>query len=158
WDRLARLWERQMQLTSWGPLLDHGVGFCFDCHHHLLYTNDLATLREVWPRLLRFADYLRSIRRRDGMLPVWEIGMPSVWIDHVAFRRQRDKRCAFNLYAAAAMKHALAPLAQALGDGGVDEAMTRFGDELLAATVRTYWDAGRGLFVNNLPFVREDNG
>ncbi len=34
YDRLARLVERQFDLTVWGPILDHGVGFTFDCWHH----------------------------------------------------------------------------------------------------------------------------
>ena len=41
YDRLARLMERQLQLTRWGPILDHGVGFNFDCYYAYLYTGDL---------------------------------------------------------------------------------------------------------------------
>ena len=29
-------------VSGWGPLLDHGVGFNFDCWHHYLYTGDAA--------------------------------------------------------------------------------------------------------------------
>ena len=58
YDRLARLFERQLQLNQWGPLLDHGVGFNFDCYYHYLYSGDLDDLREPYPRLLRFAQYL----------------------------------------------------------------------------------------------------
>ena len=60
YDRLARLMERQLDLTGWGPILDHGVGFNFDCWHHYLYTGDLDALREPYPRLLRFAQYLQA--------------------------------------------------------------------------------------------------
>jgi len=58
YDRLARLMERQLQLTSWGPILDHGIGFNFDCFYHHLYTGDLEALEEPYPRLLRFAAYM----------------------------------------------------------------------------------------------------
>ena len=73
------------------------------------YTGDLEALREPYPRLLRFAQYLQSIVGSDGLLPVENMGIPSVWIDHIAYQQQRHKQCAFNLYAAAAMEHALAP-------------------------------------------------
>ncbi|NOS71178.1 MAG: alpha-L-rhamnosidase, partial [Verrucomicrobia bacterium] len=116
YDRLARLVERQLDLSSWGPILDHGVGFNFDCWHHYLYTGDLDALREPYPRLLRFAEYLRMLAERDGLLPVEDLGIPSVWIDHNAYKLQRHKQCAFNLYAAAMFQHALAPLARAVAD------------------------------------------
>ena len=66
YDRLARLVERQFDLSGWGPILDHGVGFIFDCWSHYLYTGDLEALREPYPRLLRFARYLQRLvgRRR----------------------------------------------------------------------------------------------
>jgi hypothetical protein len=69
-DRLARLMQRQMGTTVWGPILDHGVGFNFDCWQHYLETGDIDSLREPYPRLLRFARYLESIRRDDLMMPV----------------------------------------------------------------------------------------
>ncbi len=111
YDRLARLVERQFGLTGWGPLLDHGVGFVFDCWNYYIYTGDLEALHEPYPRLLRFADYLHGLWEKGGrrLLPVEDIGVPSVWIDHNAYERQRHKQCAFNLYAAAMLENALAP-------------------------------------------------
>ena len=72
-------------------------------------------LNEPFPRLLRFAQYLKSLIGPDGLLPVENIGVPSVWIDHQAYRQQRHKQCAFNLYAAAMLQHALAPLCRLFG-------------------------------------------
>jgi hypothetical protein len=46
YDRLARVMERQINMTIWGPLLDHSVGFGFDCYHHYLYTGDLTAVRQ----------------------------------------------------------------------------------------------------------------
>lgn len=156
YDRLARIMQRQVQLTGWGPILDHGVEFNFDCWHHYLYTADLEPVREAYPRLLRFAEYLRGIRHGDGLLPVENLGVPSVWIDHVAYRQQRHKQCAFNLYVAAAMEHALAPLCRAFGDEAQAAAIRRFGREVQSATVRQFWSGDRGLFVNNLPWLADE--
>ena len=153
YDRLARLIERQLDLTSWGPLLDHGVGFIFDCWHHFQYTGDLDALREPYPRLVRFAAYLQGIVAADGLLPVENTGVPSVWIDHVAYQRQRHKQCAFNLYAAAAMQHALAPLCRAFRHEAQAEATRRFGAGLEAAAVAKFWNPEQGLFINNLPWL-----
>jgi hypothetical protein len=156
YDRLARLVERQLDLTGWGPILDHGVGFNFDCWHHWQYTGDLDALREPYPRLLRFARYLRSLAGRDGLLPVENLGIPSVWIDHQAYPRQRHKQCAFNLYAAAMLQHALAPICRAFGDASQGDAATAFGQRLEAAAVRAFWSRERRLFVINLPWRGEE--
>jgi hypothetical protein len=158
YDRLARLVERQLDLSGWGPILDHGVGFNFDCWHHYNYTGDREALREPYPRLLRFADYLRGIRDRDGLLAVENLGIPSVWMDHAAYQRQRHKQCAFNLYAAAALRHALAPIARAFGDTKAAGAAEDFAGALASATVRRYWDRAARVFVNNLPWAREEKG
>ncbi len=156
YDRLARLMERQLELTGWGPILDHSIGFAFDCWHHYLYTGDLEPLKEPYPRLLRFAEYLRNIVGREGLLPVEHLGIPSVWIDHNAYRRQRHKQCAFNLYAAAMLTHALAPICRAFGDEYSAEWAIEFGRKLLAAAVRRFWSPDRGLFLNNLPWLSEE--
>jgi hypothetical protein len=156
YDRLARLVERQFDLSGWGPILDHGVGFNFDCWSHYLYTGDLDALREPYPRLLRFAQYLRSLVGADGLLPVENLGIPSVWIDHAAYQRQRHKECAFNLYTAAVMQHALAPICHAFGDAAEAETADQFGQDLLRATVRKFWSRRRALFINNLPWLAEE--
>jgi hypothetical protein len=156
YDRLARIWERQLGLTRWGPILDHGIGFNFDCYHHYLYTGQLEALREPYPRLLRFARYLESILDRNGLLPVENLGVPSVWIDHAAYRRQRHKQCAFNLYSAAMLEHALAPICRAFGDSERAGAAAAFGQRLRAATVKHFWSEERNLFVNNLPWLAEE--
>jgi hypothetical protein len=156
YDRLARLVERQFDLSGWGPILDHGVGFNFDCWSHYLYTGDLDALREPYPRLLRFAQYLRSLVGADGLLPVENLGIPSVWIDHAAYQRQRHKQCAFNLYTAAVMQHALAPICRAFGDAVEAQTANQFGQDLLRAAVRKFWSRQRCLFINNLPWLAEE--
>jgi hypothetical protein len=156
YDRLARLMERQLQFTEWGPLLDHGVGFNFDCWYYYLHTGDLVPLTEAYPRLLKFADYLKRIQTRDGLLPVEGLGVPTVWMDHQAYRRQRHKQCSFNLYAAAGMEHALATLCEAMGDEQNKHAAKNFGEVLRSAAVKHFWDAERELFIVNRPWLGEE--
>jgi hypothetical protein len=155
-DRLARLFERQLQLGGWGPLLDHGVGFNFDCFYHYLYSGDLDDLREPYPRLLRFAQYLESIMGRDGLLPVEKLGVPDVWIDHIAYQRQRHKQCAFNLYTAAMLQNPLPRLCDAFGDRARAQTARDLGRHIQDATVRSFWSPERSLFINNLPWLAEE--
>lgn len=156
YDRLARLAERQLGLTDWGPILDHGVGFTFDCWHHYSYTGELKALREPYPRLVRFARYLQGLVGPDGLLPVENLGIPWVWMDSEAYRQQRHKQCAFNLYVAAAMRTALEPLCREFGDGAQADAVGRFGRDLERATVERFWSPERGLFVNNRPWLPQE--
>ncbi len=156
YDRLARLMERQLQLTRWGPILDHGVGFNFDCYYAYLYSGNLKVLSEPFPRLLRFAQYLKSLIGPDGLLPVENIGVPSVWMDHDAYRQQRHKQCSFNLYAAAMFQHALAPLCRVWGETQRAEAASALGRQLEAAVVKKFWSQESLLFVNNLPWLAEE--
>ncbi len=95
YDRLARIAQKQVDAAYWGPLLDHGVGFNFDCWKHYLETGDRNSLVEPYPRLIRFAEYLQGLREKDGLLPVEHLGIPTVWIDHDAYQQQRHKQCAF---------------------------------------------------------------
>jgi alpha-L-rhamnosidase len=156
YDRLARVMQRQVGATGWGPLLDHGVGFVFDCWKHYLETADLDVVEALYPRLRRFASYLERLRGTDNLLPVENLGVPAVWIDHEAYQRQRHKQCAFNLYVAAMLGHALAPLARACGDAENEDYYVNLSLSLRAAVVARFWDAGRGLFVNNLPWLAEE--
>ncbi len=157
YDRLARLMERQLQLTPWGPLLDHSVGFNFDCYYHYLYTGDLTALKEVFPRLIRFFQYLQKIRQENGLLPVENIGIPAVWIDHAAYQKTRHKQCAFNLYAAAMVMHAFAPLCEAFGETLWKKKALNFGQELLQAIQKAFWSNELGIYINNLPWYAEEH-
>jgi len=157
-DRLNRLSQRQLGLTKWGPILDHGIGFNFDCYYHYMYSGTLDDLEEVWPRLEKFCQYLKSIVQEDGLLPVENIGIPSVWIDHIAYAKQRHKQCAFNLYAAAMLKNAFNPLAIAMNKPEEAKQAMEFGDFLHKNTINTFWDSGQKLFINNKPWLSEEKG
>ena len=155
-DRLARVMQKQIDGAYWGPLLDHGVGFNFDCWYHYLETGDLAAIDEVYPRLVKFADYLDILKEPDGLLPVENLGIPTVWMDHIAFRKQRHKQCAFNLYVAAMLQNALTPLAEAKGDMENAAKFRQRGKALLEKTIAKYWDPQRKTFVNNRPWRDEE--
>ena len=155
-DRLARIMERQIGLTPWGPLLDHGVGFNFDCWYYYLYTGDKSALTEVMPRLVKFFNYLVKIKIVGGLVPVENLGVPVVWIDHDAYKKQRHKICAFNLYIAAMMQKAFAPLCEAFGMTDMANKARVVGAEIQAVTVKTFWSPAKGMFVNNLPWVAEE--
>lgn len=156
YDRLARIAQRELQLTPWGPLLDHGIGHTFDAYYYYLYSGDLVALEEAYPRLVRFSDYLRSIRKDDGLLPVEGLGTPTVWIDRDAYRQQRHKQCVFNMYAAAMLQHALAPLCRAHNQEQEAQRAERFGKELQDAVVGYFWSRSLRTFVVNQPWLFEE--
>jgi alpha-L-rhamnosidase len=155
-DRLARIPQKEMDGAFWGPLLDHGVGFNFDCWNHYFETGERESIAEPYPRLVRFGDYLWSLRGADGLLPVENLGIPTVWMDHNAYKQQRHKQCAFNLYAAAMYWHALGPLAALMGDLDRAHVCEQRGAALLASTRQRFWSASRGTFVNNLPWATDE--
>jgi len=160
-DRLTRIPQKEMDAAYWGPLLDHGVGFNFDCWNHYMETGEREAVVEPYPQLVRFSEYLLSLRSTKaedaGLLPVENLGIPTVWIDHNGYKQQRHRQCAFNLYTAAMFSHALAPLAELMGEPERARAYRRSGEELLAATVRRFWSAERGTFINNLPWAAEEH-
>ncbi len=155
-DRLARIPQKHLDSAYWGPIIDHSVGFNFDCWEHYLDTGDLRALDEAYPRLLKFADYLNSIKGHDGLVPINNLGIPVVWVDFSAFQQERHKICAFNLYIAAMLEHALAPIARARGGSHRADEFTKRSQELLATTVKKFWDPERKIFVNNLPWIQEE--
>ncbi|MGN6267555.1 MAG: alpha-L-rhamnosidase-related protein [Ginsengibacter sp.] len=155
-DRLARVMERQMQLTGWGPIVDHSVGFCFDSWYYFLYTGKTEALKETYPRLLIFYNFLKKSVSEDDLIPVEGLGLPSVWIDHMAYKKQRHKQCAFNLYVAAMCQNALSKLCNEFGNTDWSREIFDFGRRLEKACIKKYWDQGKKAFVCNLPWIQEE--
>ena len=155
-DRLARVMQRQIDLTKWGPLIDHGVGFGFDNYYYYEYTGDTRPLYETLPRYLKFFDFLKSLKNPDGLLEVVDLGTPAVWMDHQAYKNQQHKQLSFNLYTAAMCRHALAPWCKVMGEKERAREAEEFGQELEKACVARYWSADRGVFVCNLPWEKEE--
>lgn len=157
WDRLARTVERQMQLTSWGPILDHSIGFCFDSYHYYMYSGDQQGLEEVYPRLLKFFNYLRSLTNTDEYLvPAENLGMCSVYMDHEAFKKTRHKQLSLNLYITAMCHHALAPLCRLFGDEQKAIEVETYGNRIHEGCIAKFWDARNEVFVNNLPWRAQE--
>jgi len=156
-DRLNRIAQRQVGATPWGPLLDHGVTLVYDAWRHYQETGETDLLPDLYPRFVRFADYLLARRGKDGLLPVEGWGVPAVWIDN-CFPRPRQKQCAFNLFAAAILKTAMAPIAGLCGDPAGEKRFAAAADALLGAATGRFWSRERGLFVSNLPWEDEEGG
>ena len=73
------------------------------------------------PRALSPAAAIRQVpgvdpRARTGCCRSSTSACPPCGSTTIAYRQQRHKQCAFNLYAAAMLQHALAPIARAFGD------------------------------------------
>jgi len=156
YDRMARIPQRMLGISEWGPILDHGVQFAFDCWNHYLETGDTEEIAGLYPRLARFADYLTANRGEGGLVPVEGLGIPIVWIDHTAYKRQRHKLCAFNLHIAAMLTHAMAPLAELFGDDAGVRRYLEAGGELLASVTARFWSETERLFAANLPWADEE--
>jgi alpha-L-rhamnosidase len=120
------------------------------------YTADKNSLNEVYPRLKQFFNYLQNLKGTDGLLPVENLGVPYVWIDHDAYKQQKHKQCAFNLYVAAALEHAFAPLCRIFGDNALAAQAIAEGQAFLKKTKAKYWSNREGVFVNNLPWIKEE--
>lgn len=157
WDRLARSIERQMQLTKWGPILDHSIGFCFDSYHYYMYTGDRKGLEEVYPRLLKFFRYMSSLTdQTECLVPVENLGMCSVYMDHQGYKQTRHKQLALNLYIAAMCRYALAPLCRAFEDEATAFNVEAYGMKIQDACVKKFWNKDRKIFINNLPWLDEE--
>lgn len=100
YDRYARVGQRQIGATGWGPLVDHSIGFVCDHVHHWLQTGDRQPYEQNKAKILKFLGYLDTIRDDNGMLRVQALGNEAVWIDHEAYKTQEQKQLAFNLYEA----------------------------------------------------------
>lgn len=160
-DRLDRYGQRVVEATHCGAILDCGVQFAFDCWEHYGYSGDPAPLGEPYPRLLRFAQYLREHLRPDGLLPVdqEDYGYPIVYIDFKqCYPQQRNRQCPFNLKTAAMFSRALAPMCRTFGDDRLAAELDQVGRRILEATISRFWSPVHGAFVDNLPWARQDGG
>lgn len=157
WDRLARTMERQMQLTSWGPIIDHSIGFCFDTYHYYMYSGDKQGIEEVYPRLIKFFNYLISLTdANENLVPAENLGMCSVYMDHEAYKKTRHKQLALNLYVTAMCRHALAPLCRLFGDEARAREVETYGKRIHEACIARFWDKQNNIFVNNLPWREQE--
>nr|MCR5520196.1 alpha-L-rhamnosidase [Bacteroidales bacterium] len=158
WDRMVRVFERQLQMTAWGPILDHSIGFVFDVYNYYMYSGNKDNLKEVYPRLVKFYKYMKSLTdMEDGLIPSVGLGMCSVYMDQRAYRNDREKELALNLYVAAMCKHAMAPLCELFDDTELKKDVLEYGRSVHEACIKKYWDVDKKVFVNNLP-SRDEEG
>jgi hypothetical protein len=157
YDRLARVSQRILGLTNWGPILDHGVQFVFDCRDHFMQTGDREGVAPLMPRLEAFGEYLAGLIGKDGLLPVEDaaLGIPSVWLDHTAYGKKRNKQAAFNLYVSGMFVNALADLADLFSGGKGAARWRKLGRGLARRTAGTFWSKKQGMFIDNLPWLGE---
>ena len=151
---LEQLGLRQLGVAGRGPLLEHGLALTLAAWLHYQESGEDDLPLQLCPRLLRFASYLVEHRGKDGLLPIDGWGVPSVSIDQ-GFQQPRHRQCAFNLFAAAVLKSALAPLAGLAGDASEAKRFAAAADALVAAAVARFWSRERSLFVCNLPWEDE---
>jgi alpha-L-rhamnosidase len=107
------------------------------------------------PSLMKFSNYLEKLRGMDGLLPVENLGVPTVWIDSEAYNSQRHKICSFNIYAAAMYKVALEPLCE-LSEVGNSKYCRKLSSELMGAVVEKFWHKTENVFIVNLPWLNEE--
>jgi alpha-L-rhamnosidase len=113
----------------------------------------LHTVALAYPALVKHFDYVSKLVGADGLLRVEDLGVPNVWMDHVAFPTQRQKQCAFNLLAAGVFKRDLADIAAAMGDRVTAASAIDLAASLESAVVARFWSEKHGVFINNLPWV-----
>lgn len=152
-DRLNRLWQKEMGLSYWGPIVDHSIGFLLDHVNHLVETGDTAPLKENWASVSEFLRFCLRHVDKDGLLPASGISGCTVWIDHLAFQRQDDRTAALNLYLA----HALRELAAVQGIVGAtfERDLTKWSNEIVRSVERRFGHAG---LVWARPPTETDNG
>ncbi|MFN7117602.1 MAG: alpha-L-rhamnosidase N-terminal domain-containing protein [Saprospiraceae bacterium] len=156
YDRLNRLAQRQLGLTPWGPLLDHGVGFNYDVWYHYLYSGKKEDLEEVFPRLVRFFQYLQTLWSPGNLLPIENLGVPTVWMDTDSYKMQRHKQCAFNLYVAGMLQDAFANVCKAFGESVLQQQALEMSQQLVKTVRQHFWSTTEGILINNLPWHKEE--
>lgn len=157
YDRLARIQQRELSWGNWGPIVDHGVGFCMDTYNYYLYTGDITPLKEAYPRIVRFFRYLESlVDQKDGLLRVEDIGVACVWMDHIAFKQQKHKQLSFNLYVSAMTGTSLYELGKLFGDNETAIQAKEFSKKILSNCVAKYWSSEEKIFIDNKPWMEEE--
>ncbi len=160
-DRLVRLAQRQLNATVWGPIIDHGVQYVLDCQRHYMETGRREDVAPLLGALAAFGRYLGSRRISNGLIPAEaELQrISSVWMDHspsYGWLDQKHKTCPFNLYVAGMLGHALIPLCE-LGGRTKDASFFRsMRESLLEALHARFWEERLGVFVDNLPWSKEE--
>ncbi len=154
--RIDDLWRRHLGLTRWGPLVDHALAYVNSIAHHYLFSGDRRLVEELYPRVVRFDDWLQRQVGPDGMLPVSGYTWAYVWIDHNGWESQADKQAALNLDYAGYLEQGLARIADWMAEPRRAAAARERAREVLRRVREAYWSSQHGVFVDNLPRVAQD--
>jgi hypothetical protein len=155
-DRLMRLWQRNVDASDWGPLIDHSVGFVFDHYHHWMQTGETPT-KESLQALTWFVRYLQGRGATGPSVESQRVN--AIWIDHDAFREPKEKNAAFKLYVVAMIRHAYLPMMDAVIGPKTESAFdewaffrrfrreaAEFADLLASYLLENHWNPERGMY------------
>jgi hypothetical protein len=156
WDRCTRLWQKYLDLTGWGPLVDHAMGFVMHVAWYHLFSGEMETVRALYPKVLRFDRWLRSQVGADGLLPVSGYAWNDVWMDHFGWKVQADKAAALNIYYVGYLREGVARLAELMGKPAVAAEARARAARMVELVRRRFWSARERLIVDNLPRLAED--
>jgi alpha-L-rhamnosidase len=157
YDRFSRIPLRELSWGNWGPIVDHGVGFCMDTYNYYLYSGDIEPLKEAYPNIIRFFRFLQSMAdQTDGLLRVENLGVPCVWMDHIAYKQQKHKQLSFNLYVSAMTGTSLYSLCNLFGDVEMAKQAKDFSEKILSNCVAKFWSSEERAFIDNKPWMKEE--
>lgn len=154
-DRLKRIGYKQIGLSYWGPLIDHSVGFVIDCYKYLFATGDADTLKEVYPKLKVFVDFLRKEAAGD-LFPVENTGNYCIWLDHHAFSQQRHRLGCMNIFIYGMLHKYFIPLMQTMEPEADFTVYEGFAEQLKKILIKRFWDEEKQMFWDNLPWLEEE--
>jgi hypothetical protein len=172
------LWQNALGLFRWGAILDHGVAYMFHLYWYVYYSGDKSLLFELKDKIIRYCDWLnQTCRQHGGLLPVtqddispeklsdvkatspwtWCNGPLSIWIDTCGFEMQRHKKAALNIYYYGMLNMAVKSIAEWLDEPELAQLYVSRASNVKELTSRYFQDED-GLFVDNLPWLSEENG
>ena len=83
------------------------------------------------------------VDQKDGLLRVEDLGVPCVWMDHIAFKQQKHKQLSFNLYVSAMTGNSLFELSKLFGNDEIAMQAKEFSEKILANCVAKFWSNER---------------
>jgi len=155
-DRTQRLSQVQLGLSPWAPIADHPIQVIFAIYQNYMETGDLSLIRKTAFDFVKFTNFMLSKQDHTGLIPAEGLNSVYVWLDHQGFPKQRDKCCAFNLYFASMIKHALVPILKLIHEDELAEELIEKADQIIRETNLRYYDQSRKSYIDNLPYIEED--
>lgn len=156
-DRLERIWQKSLELSYWGPIVDHGIGFIFDISQYVLHSGEMKVLEDLYGSITKHYQWLQGIENSEGLLPVDNLNLHTVWIDHDGFEKQKHKQASLNIYYYGYLLE-LSKIAIWMKDSVMSEAYLQKALVLKQKISELFWDERERTFVDNLPWIDEEAG